>query len=88
MSDQWGLSTLSQEFCGTGRHIFTHREWHMTGPAVAAGVGPAAPGWVWADKLALRDRYAVPNAFAAFLPVVDQHLSPTPTMELKLGDFL
>lgn len=60
----------------------------MTGPAVAAGVGPAAPGWVWANKLALRDRYAVPNAFAAFLPVVDQHLSPTPTMELKLGDFL
>ena len=35
-------------------------------------------------KLALRDRYAVPNAFAAFLPVVDQHLSPTPTMELKI----
>ena len=88
VSDQWGLSTLSQEFCGTGRHIFTHREWHMTGQLWQLASDQLPPGWVWADKLALRDKYAVPNAFAAFLPVVDQHLSPTPTMELKSGDFL
>ena len=88
VSDQWGLSTLSQEFCGTGRHIFTHREWHMTGQLWQLASDQLPPGWVWADKLALRDKYAVPNAFAAFLPVVAQHLSPTPTMELKSGDFL
>ena len=30
-SDGWGLNLTQTEVCGAGRHIFTHREWHMTG---------------------------------------------------------
>ena len=63
---QWGFSPRALERAGTGRHIFTHIEWHMS--AVSAEVdAPALPqGWVWADRTALRDTYALPNAFQSF----------------------
>lgn len=60
---RWGLTVGSLERAGTGKHIFTHIEWHMT--ALAGDLDSAAlpSGWVWADRAALRDAYAVPNAF-------------------------
>lgn len=68
--DRWGLSAPRLEKAGTGRHIFTHIEWRMT--ALAGELdGPELPeGWVWADRTALRDVYAVPNAFQSFAPQV------------------
>jgi len=57
-----------------GKHIFTHIEWHMTGVVVDAA-GPELPeGWVWAGREDLRSRYAVPNAFRIFAPVVEEAL--------------
>ena len=51
---------------GTGKHIFIHIEWHMTTLAGELD-GPDLPqGWVWAGREALRDTYAVPNAFRSF----------------------
>ena len=36
---------------------------------------PVLPeGWVWASREALRDTYAVPNAFQAFTPLVARRL--------------
>ncbi len=62
---RWGLSA-PLERAGTGKHIFTHIEWHMTALAGEAD-NPALPeGWVWANRTALRDTYAVPNAFRSF----------------------
>ena len=63
---RWGLAPKALEMAGTGRHIFTHIEWRMT--AFAAELdSPALPaGWVWADRRALRDTYALPNAFRSF----------------------
>ena len=59
---------------GTGKHIFTHIEWHMTALAVEAG-SPALPeGWVWADRAALAREYAVPNAFQPFQGAVEERL--------------
>ncbi|MCD8047011.1 MAG: hypothetical protein LUD80_00155 [Clostridiales bacterium] len=31
-------------------------------------------GWVWADSAAIREAYPVPNAFSAFLPLVEGYL--------------
>ena len=58
----------------TGKHIFTHREWHMSSGFYAAP-SPALPeGWVWADAEELETVYAVPNAFDAFKPAVFRYL--------------
>ena len=71
---RWGLAVPKLEKAGTGKHIFTHIEWHMT--ALAGELdGPALPdGWVWADRQSLRDVYAVPNAFQSFSRLVTDRL--------------
>jgi len=63
------------EFAGTGVHIFTHVEWRMT--AVKCHLpSPALPeGYVWAKWQELRERYAVPSAFAAFARLVEEELT-------------
>ena len=72
--ERWSLSPAAIEYCGTGKHIFTHREWHMTGERWYLESETLPSGWVWADRNALRERYAVPNAFSAFLPAVEREL--------------
>ena len=71
---QWGLSPRCTQPAGTGKHIFSHIEWHL--PAVAAELdSPTLPeGWVWADRAELRDIYAVPNAFQCVTQRVAQRL--------------
>lgn len=71
----WGLELSQAEVCGAGRHIFTHREWHMTGKRLQLDCDALPEGWVWADEQALREQYAVPNAFSAFLPGVEAYFS-------------
>ena len=74
-SDGWGLDLTQAEVCGAGRHIFTHREWHMTGRQLVLTDDALPDGWVWADEQALRETYAVPNAFSAFLPTVETYFA-------------
>ena len=71
---RWGLSAPGLERAGTGKHIFSHIEWHMT--ALSGELdGPELPeGWVWAGRRELRDTYAVPNAFQSFAQVVADRL--------------
>ncbi|MCD7928849.1 MAG: A/G-specific adenine glycosylase [Clostridiales bacterium] len=58
----------------TGKHIFTHREWHMDSLLAEMG-GPELPdGWVWAGTEELAAVYAVPSAFDAFRPAVAERL--------------
>jgi A/G-specific adenine glycosylase len=59
----WGLGPAALEKAGTGKHIFTHIEWRMTAFAAQLTDSQLPDGWVWADRRALRDTYAVPNAF-------------------------
>ena len=71
---RWGLALNHPESAGTGKHIFTHIEWHMTGLSCRLN-SPALPeGWVWADRADLRDRYALPNAFQCFAQSVADQL--------------
>ncbi len=53
------------EFLGEAVHLFTHIEWHMRGFRVL--VSAEAEGYVWADRKTVREVYAVPAAFRAFL---------------------
>lgn len=71
---QLGLSPDECKRVTTGKHIFSHIEWHMT--ACTAQVEPETlpDGWVWADRGALERDYAVPNAFSAFSDAVAQRL--------------
>ena len=66
---------MSQRWGGTGKHIFTHIEWHMTARMVHAETEELPEGWVWADGPALRQIYAVPNAFQSFTPLVEEGLA-------------
>jgi A/G-specific adenine glycosylase len=68
---KWGVTPEAWEFWGTGRHIFTHIEWHMDCIVVLAASEILPPGWVWADRAELTGTYALPNAFQNFRHPVD-----------------
>ena len=69
----WGLSGSAQR-SGTGKHIFSHIEWHMTAQILEAEGDALPEGWVWADRAELQQVYAVPNAFQAFSHLVEERL--------------
>lgn len=57
---------------GTGKHIFTHIEWHMTAVTAEAQSNALPEGWVWADRQEIEKVYAIPGAFDAFKPWVEE----------------
>ena len=46
----------------------------MTAVSAESGTDALPDGWVWADKAALRETYAVPNAFSDFRDKVEARL--------------
>ena len=71
---RWGLVPEKLERVGTGKHIFSHIEWHMTALAGELSEFELPEGWIWADRVGLRDVYAVPNAFQSFSDPVASRL--------------
>ena len=69
-----GLAPEELEPAGQGRHIFTHIEWRMQARTARIPAEALPEGWVWADRQALAQDYAVPNAFQAFRDAVDSRL--------------
>ncbi|MCI9466839.1 MAG: A/G-specific adenine glycosylase [Ruminiclostridium sp.] len=67
----WGFSGVEPQFAGTGKHIFTHVEWHMTALRCELPEDALPVGWVWADREARQSRYAIPSAFAPFQDLVE-----------------
>ena len=68
------VEALSLEQGPSGKHIFTHIEWHMKAVLVQAAGDTLPEGWVWATLEELDRDYAVPNAFQAFKPAVERRL--------------
>lgn len=68
------VEALSLEQGPSGKHIFTHIEWHMKTVLVQAADHTLPEGWVWATLEELDRDYAVPNAFQAFRPAVEGQL--------------
>jgi len=69
----WGIKGKTAR-AGTGRHIFTHVEWHMSGLVVEVESAALPEGWRWADGAALRREYALPSAFRCYEPEVSRRL--------------
>ncbi len=70
----WAAPLTLLEEGPRGKHIFTHREWHMSS-GIYAAPSPALPeGWVWAGAAELETVYAVPGAFDAFKSAVFDRL--------------
>lgn len=63
----WGLTPLEWRKKITGKHIFTHVEWHMTGYLLTVKGG--GDDFFWADYGTLQT-LAVPSAFGKFLEQV------------------
>ncbi len=70
LPEEQGIEVLSVTPCGEARHIFTHVEWRMKGRL--AECGRENGDFVWATREELIDRYAIPTAFRAFLPIMKQ----------------
>ena len=73
LSEQ-GFAPVSAEFGGTGTHIFTHVEWHMTAQVADLPDKSLPQGWVWAGKRDWAETYAIPSAFAPFRELVEGRL--------------
>ncbi len=71
----WPCPVAGEEaFAAQGKHVFTHIEWRMTAYTVAAESEALPAGWVWADRAALAEKYALPSAFAPFAHIVEERL--------------
>lgn len=70
----WGVRPSLSSFAGTGRHIFSHIEWHMSAYVFFPQSEDIEKGWVWASKRDLSETYALPSAFSSLLPILDKYL--------------
>lgn len=67
-----GLSVLRIEPLSQSKHIFSHKEWHMTGYAVrvdelAEATGNREDSLVFVEQQEARERYPIPTAYKAYL---------------------
>ena len=52
------------------KHIFTHKEWHMTGYFVRVDELTGMGEYVFVDPAEIKDRYPVPSAYAAYMDLI------------------
>ena len=60
----WEVQPLAIERMETGKHIFTHVEWHMT--CYYLQCSQQSPLFVWANQTAMEQDIALPTAFKIF----------------------
>ena len=60
----WGYAPLRILPLAGAKHIFSHVEWHMSGYLIR--VTEEIPGLLFADREELKEKYPIPNAFAAY----------------------
>ena len=63
-----GLHAVRIQKLEDSKHIFTHKEWHMTGYAVRVDEleNNTADNLIFVDKEEAEERYAIPSAYAAY----------------------
>ena len=68
----WGLTPTAIRRGPEAKHIFTHREWHMTSYLIdLAGEGG---GLTFVNREELRTTFAIPTAFRTYLTLLDKEL--------------
>ena len=71
--EKWGVPAREMKPLPGAKHIFTHREWHMT--AWAVRTGRADEGMTWASRRELEESYPLPYAFKAFFRPLKELIS-------------
>lgn len=72
-----GFVSLRIKELGEEKHIFTHKEWHMTGYCVRTDElmdqreAAERADFIFADKDEIEKRYPIPSAYAAFAKYLD-----------------
>lgn len=76
---KWGLTPLAIRPLREAEHVFSHLRWHMNG--WMAEVEPAEPDQtlVFVTGGERRERYALPGAFSAYVPYLEEDLSGSET---------
>ena len=64
-AEAWGCRPLSLSEVRCREHVFTHRQWQMTGYEIRCGAMPER--FVWASPGDLDSVYSLPSAFRRFL---------------------
>lgn len=64
---QSGVAPLRIRRLTEAKHIFTHKEWHMTGYSVRIDDLSGMGEYVFVEPGKIRDQYPVPSAFAAYM---------------------
>lgn len=70
----WDISGREEPSFGSGKHVFSHIEWHMDSKVYALSSPVLPSGFVWVSFEELKSDYAVPAAFRDFIPAVLQRL--------------
>lgn len=68
----YGLAPLFIQKLEDSKHIFTHKEWHMTGFAVRVEeLEGESEGMLLIDREVVEKEYPIPSAFAAYAKHMD-----------------
>ncbi len=63
----YGLAPLFIQRLEDSKHIFTHKEWHMTGYAVRVEeLEEETDGMLFVERKTIEENYPIPSAFAAY----------------------
>lgn len=62
-----GVAPIRIQKLAPAKHVFTHKEWHMTGYLIRVDELAGMGGYVFARPEEIRGRYPVPSAYAAYL---------------------
>ena len=66
--EERGIAPLTVLALGPAKHVFTHREWHMTG--WLAETAEPVPGLIYVTAEELQKDYALPSAFRYYKDAV------------------
>lgn len=70
-----GLQPLHIKRLVDSKHIFTHKEWHMTGYAIRvdelAPKDETSEDWIFVEPWQTERQYPIPSAFAAYVPYLN-----------------
>ncbi len=71
----WNVSGREEASFGSGKHVFSHIEWHMDSQVFSLDSPHLPEGFVLASAEDLKASYAVPAAFRDFMKAVEERLS-------------
>lgn len=85
LPQEWNAMVLRKEASVSGKHVFSHIEWHLTGEVFFTNPFDPPQGYVWVSEKDF-EQYALPTAFRLFAQQLPRYFSVTglePVMPYK-----